>query len=374
MTRERSARQWILVPLICGLLGFLFAIRQYLLMLQKNEPILFIQSLSDQLSYWLLWAIFSPLIFWLGCKFPFQKPGWLHNLFVHLAAAALIAVAHPVLYLLLSLNLDGWQSSPPVPLDSSVFYQIWTVSLIPGVIFYWLILAVNLAFDYQRRYRDETLKAAELHAQLAQAQLAALKMQLHPHFLFNALHSITALVLKKDDRTAVRMISRLSDLLRRALEDSEAQQIPLKREIEFLRLYLEIEQTRFADRLTVEMRIDPETLDAQVPNLILQPLVENAVRHGFAASSAASRIEICAARLDGKLRLEVSDDGRGLPVGWDGESTGIGIKNTRERLAQLYGAQHEFEVCNNKNGGVTATLWLPYQCESENQKNILEAL
>ncbi len=352
----------------------MFAIRQYLLMLQKNEPILFIQSLSDQLSYWLLWAIFSPLIFWLGCKFPFQKPGWLHNLFVHLAAAALIAVAHPVLYLLLSLNLDGWQSSPPVPLDSSVFYQIWTVSLIPGVIFYWLILAVNLAFDYQRRYRDETLKAAELHAQLAQAQLAALKMQLHPHFLFNALHSITALVLKKDDRTAVRMISRLSDLLRRALEDSEAQQIPLKREIEFLRLYLEIEQTRFADRLTVEMRIDPETLDAQVPNLILQPLVENAVRHGFAASSAASRIEICAARLDGKLRLEVSDDGRGLPVGWDGESTGIGIKNTRERLAQLYGAQHEFEVCNNKNGGVTATLWLPYQCESENQKNILEAL
>lgn len=351
----------------------MFAIRQYLLMLQKSEPIFFVQGLCDQLSYWLLWAFFSPFIFWLGRRFTFQRQGWLRSLFIHLAAAALIAIAHPVLYLLLSLRLNGWQSSPPVALDSSAFYQIWTVSLIPGVIFYWLILAINLAFDYQRRYRAETLKASELHARLAEAQLAALRMQLHPHFLFNALHSITALVLKKDDRTAVRMINRLSDLLRRTLENSEAQQIPLKREIEFLRLYLEIEQTRFADRLTVEMRIEPETLDAQVPNLILQPLVENAVRHGFAASSTASRIEICAARCDGNLRLEVRDDGCGLPAGWDESVTGIGIKNTRDRLMQLYGAQHDFRLCNNKNGGVTATIRLPYQLESENQKEILEA-
>lgn len=162
-------------------------------------------------------------------------------------------------------------------------------------------------------------------------------------------------------------------MLRRTLENADAQQISLKREIEFLRLYLEIEQTRFPDRLTIEMKIEPETLDAFVPNLILQPLVENAVRHGFAAHPDASRIAISAWRENGNLRLEVRDDGRGLPENWDEKSTGIGIKNTRERLSQLYGAEHNFQLCNNKNGGVTAMLLLPFRCETNNEIAILEA-
>src|SRR5262249_40591374 len=190
------------------------------------------------------------------------------------------------------------------------------------------------------------LKASQLEARLAQAQLQALKMQLHPHFLFNTLHAISALM-RKDVEEADRMITRLSDLLRLTLENVGAQEATLRQELEILGRYLEIEQRRFGDRLQVKMEIEPETLDARAPNLILQPLVENAIRHGIAPRSAPGLIEIRASRAGDKLELQVRDNGVGLPTDHrEPIKEGVGLANTRARLEQLYGAAYRFEVNN----------------------------
>jgi len=369
--RGRRRIQWLFVPAICGLLGFLFALRQYLLMLQQNNSIPWSQAFFDQLPYWLLWAAVSPVILWLADRIPIQRQRWLTGVAVHVPASALIALMHPVLYLLVSFGLEGWQSSKPPPFTSGAVRQELVFSLIPGVIFYWLILAVSLAFDYYGRYQEERVFALQLRAKLAEAQLQTLKMELHPHFLFNALHSVTALVLKREDRLAVQMISRLSELLRRTLEEAETQEVPLSHELDFLRLYLEIEATRFEDRLKVGMHIEPQTLEALVPNLVLQPLVENAVRHGIAAHSSASRIEIRSWREGEKLCLEVRDDGPGLP--WNPNDRqlleGVGLSNTRARLAHLYGAGSDFSLLNNECGGVSAKIILPYHLAAGSNGN-----
>jgi len=372
---QRRTVQRFFVPAICGLLGFLFSLRQYLLMLQKSEPITWSQAFFDQIPYWLLWAIISPLILWLDRRFPLQRQHWLRNLLVHIPASAVIGIVHPVLYLFASLWLNGRQSGQTAPLDGEMFRLILVFSLIPGIVFYWMILAISYAFNYYRQYQDERISTSQLRAQLAEARLHALKMQLHPHFLFNTLHSVTALVLKKDDRQAVRMINRLSALLRRTLDDADTQEVTLKQELEVLEIYLEIERIRFADRLTVEMHIDPQALNAQVPSWILQPLVENAVRHGIAPHCSASRIEIHAQRQNEKLRLEVRDDGQGLPENWAEDlqkgnlQKGIGLTNTRSRLAQLYGESYDFHLYNNEDGGASVTIDLPFRAKVEEYGN-----
>jgi two-component system, LytTR family, sensor kinase len=360
---QRRPIQPQFVPAICVLLGVLFALRQYLMMVQKGEPISWSQAFFDQLPYWVLWAILSPLILLLVRRFPIQRRNWVQSLPVHVLAAALLGLAQPLVYLLISLALDGWQSSKPAPLTKETFRTLLVFSLIPGMVFYGVILAINLAFNYYEESQQERLTASQLRAQLAEARLQALRMQLHPHFLFNTLHSITALVLKTDNRGAVRMIDRLSALLRHTLEDTETQEVPLRQELEFLKLYLDIESIRFEDRLEVQMHIDSQTLDAKVPNLLLQPLVENAVRHGIAQHSSAGRIEVNARRQDGRLCLEVRDDGPGLPKEWnDGTSRrGIGLKNTKDRLEQLYGEGYEFRLSNNEGGGASVMISFPYQ-------------
>src|SRR4029079_2186861 len=178
--------------------------------------------------------------------------------------------------------------------------------------------------------------------------LQALKMQLHPHFLFNTLNSISAL-LDEDVDAADQMLARLGDLLRMTLENSGAQEITLQEELEFLRCYLEIEQVRFNDRLTVDMKIEPATLDAQVPNLILQPIVENAIKHGIVSRIAPGRIEISAIRYGGSLKLQVRDNGPGLHPGEASSGRvkeGLGLANTRARLEQRYRHDHRFEMCD----------------------------
>jgi two-component system LytT family sensor kinase len=194
------------------------------------------------------------------------------------------------------------------------------------------------------------LKASQLQAQLAQSQLQALKMQLHPHFLFNTLHAISSLM-RRDVEAAERMIARLSDLLRLTLENVGAQETSLRQELEFLERYLEIEQTRFRDRLQVKMEIEPETLDARVPNLILQPLVENAVRHGVTPHAGPGLI-----------------NGAGLPDARRAQiKEGVGWANTRARLEQLYGADHLFDLSNRDEGGLVVSLTIPFRVEGKDK-------
>jgi signal transduction histidine kinase len=312
------------------------------------------------LGCWYFWPLLTPLILRLGRRFPLERGSLKRSLLVHLAASTILAAAHS-LQVVVSTQLfrpfdDMMRERPFWASYWGRFLSEYHLELIA----YGMIVGVGYAFDYYARYREREFRAAQLENQLAQAQLHALKMQLHPHFLFNTLNAIAGLVRDRKDKAAVRMIAGLSDLLRHTLENSGKQEIPLREELDFLELYLDIQQMRFSDRLTVRMEVAPETLNARVPNLILQPLVENAIRHGVAARVSSGLIAISARLVNGLLQLKVSDDGPGLKRDWRMEDgAGIGLSNTRERLKQLYGREHRFEVRNREGGGVEATLLIP---------------
>jgi LytS/YehU family sensor histidine kinase len=226
-----------------------------------------------------------------------------------------------------------------------------------AVITYWIVLAVLRGMDSRRRLRDERLRNAQLEAQLAQAQLQALRMQLQPHFLFNTLNAISALALA-DPLQARLMIARLSDFLRLTLEERHAPQVPLARELEFLACYLGIQQVRFQDRLSTELDVADDTLAAVVPNLILQPLVENALRHGLQDKPGAGTLRVSTRRDGDQLQLCVDDDGLGLPSADTAE--GIGLGNTRSRLHMLFGEAAQLELSAIPGGGTRAEVRLPY--------------
>src|SRR5262249_36077174 len=231
-----------------------------------------------------------------------------------------------------------------------------------GFAIYALVVGLNQAIDYYRLYRDRELLASNLESRLVQTQLEAMKMQLHPHFLFNALNSISVLM-RRDVELADRMLVQLSNLLRAMLTKNTAHEIKLRQELEVLGSFLEIEQVRFQDRLQVRMDIDPAALDSLVPQLFFQPLVENAIRHGIATRDGGGVINIHVERDDGQVLLRVQDNG----PGWDparGELVeGIGLSNTRSRLQHLYGAGGRFEVKNAEGGGLIAAAALPFHTE-----------
>ena len=225
------------------------------------------------------------------------------------------------------------------------------------------VLGVCYAIDYYRKYREREFRATQLEAQLAQAQLDSLRMQLHPHFLFNTLNGIVSLVRDNKNQAAVGMLVGLSDLLRHALEHSDEQEIELKDELEFIRLYLNIQQMRFSDRLQIETDIDPKTLKALVPNLLLQPLAENALKHGL-SRSGTGLIRITSHIDNGDLHVSVSDNGAGLPDQWQLKSSrGIGLANTIARLEQLYNGRHRLDIRNRDEGGVEVAIVIPFRTD-----------
>jgi sensor histidine kinase YesM len=312
-----------------------------------------------------IWALLTPAILWLGRRFPMERKNWPRR---------------AVLHLLLSLGVSfvqlAWESAvlphfgvfPTVMTTfGSTFVFLLLIGFHQGVAMYWTILVIQSGFRYYRGYQERErealrleLHAAELKTQLARAQLSALKMQLQPHFLFNTLNAIMVLVRQQKGRQAEEMLARLSDLLRCVLEDVEAQEVPLRRELEYLELYLSIEQVRFQDRLQVEISVDPAVLDAAVPHMGLQPIVENAIRYGIGRSSAAGKIRISACRVDQALEVTVGDDGPGLPPVDSAQGWGIGLSNTRARLDQLYGDSARLTVENGERGGAVATMVVPY--------------
>src|SRR5262249_867201 len=244
-----------------------------------------------------------------------------------------------------------------------LYTYLFLFNLPTGFMSYGTILLFSQLVDYYRRHQDEALKISRLKTELAearlrvaQAQLDALKMQLQPHFLFNTLNSISAL-LEEDPESADQMLARLGDFLRMTLQNSGAQELSLHEELEFLRCYLDIERVRFQDRLHVVFSIDPETLTARVPNLVLQPLVENAIKHGISKRAGAGVVEIAAQREGSTLLLKVSDDGPGEFQPATG--SGVGLANTRARLEQLYGSEHRFDFKQGDRGGFEVTLAIP---------------
>jgi sensor histidine kinase YesM len=335
----------------------------------NTNPVPWKWLLLEQMAIWYPIALLAPAIIWCGRRFRLERQTWLWILPVHLG----LTLAYDAAHTLISLPLFRLLETGSVVMPMATFLQFAVqriVARIPlSLLTYWMILGVGYAFEYYRRYREQQfqasrleLRASQLEARLVEAQLQALRMQLQPHFLFNTLHAVSALM-EDDIKAARRMIARLSELLRLTLEQSAQQEVSLEQELEALARYLEIEQIRFQDRLRVEMKIDPETLGARVPHLILQPLVENAIRHGIAPLSTAGWIKIGASRQNGMLELEVRDDGPGLPAGEAVFKEGIGLGNTRARLEQLYGREHRFEMSNAEGGGLLIRLAIPFQKE-----------
>ena len=315
-----------------------------------------------QLVVWYAWGLLTPIILGLGRRFPGERSSWLKGLAVHLPVSVIVAATHVAVATYLRMLIkpfDVWSNMDPFL--AQYWDELRRFFLFDFFVF-WAILGVGYAFDYHQRYRERESLASQLKAQLAQAQLESLKMQLHPHFLFNTLHTIAGLVRSNERHSAINMIAGLSDLLRHALESAEEQEVPLHEEVKFNELYLDIQKVRFSDRLTVRMEIAPETLDALVPNLLLQPLVENAIRHGISLNDSAGTIIISSRRAGDMLHISVCDDGPGLQSGWRmEESEGIGLANTSERLKHLYGTEQRFDLRNSENGGVTASLSIPFR-------------
>jgi two-component system, LytTR family, sensor kinase len=305
---------------------------------------------------WYLWAALTPAIIWLAHRFPFYPERWGRSLAVHLACNLLMSF----IVFMFTIPVFRWVS--PGAQERSIWFWIQGRANAYMILYfwiYWAILGSILSTQYYRQFRDRELKATRLEGKLAQAQLQVLKMQLHPHFLFNTLNAISAL-LHKDAESADVMIARLGELLRTTLENVGTQEIPLRQELEFIQPYLEIEKARLGDRLQVEMHIDPEAMDAAVPNLILQPIVENSIRHGIAPYTQKGRINIRACRENGALRMEVEDNGPGLSLEQQVNfRPGVGITNTRARLQQLYGLDHEFEMKNGDARGFVVKMIIP---------------
>jgi signal transduction histidine kinase len=344
-------RFWLFNLVAWTLIGAFFGTRSYALAVAQGRPLPDLRVLVSNLYDAYLWALFTPVIFVAAARFPFRRGAWRLPLAAHVGVASLVAIAGVAANLPVSSYL--W------PGETASFgrYLIGTFHF--NVQWYFVVVMVQHAIAYADRLRDRDVQAAQLETQLARAQLDALKMQIQPHFLFNTLHAVSELV-HEDADGADRMITRLGDLLRLTVDDA-AQEVPLRRELHFLAAYLEIERTRFHDRLTVEMEVDPETLDAMVPNLVLQPLVENAIRHGTAPHAARGVIHVRARRDGGTLRLEVRDNGGGLRPKSPGGREGVGLRNTRARLRQLYGAAGTLELCDGEAGGVRAAVSLPFR-------------
>jgi two-component system LytT family sensor kinase len=359
--RQISNFQWLLILAVAAFVVFIVGVTS--LYINLNLPHLLPKDINDSdwsWAFWAFWAVHTPLILILSRRFSFERRRLTKSLLIYLSVGIVWAMIVQGLALLALPVLHDSMSYTGVR-----FYRLarnWFGStFLPNLLMYWLVLSVNLIFLYYERYQKEMLKASTLDAQLSNARLQTLKMQLHPHFLFNTLHSISALVLKNENRDAVKMINRLSELLRLALDNIETQVVSLEDEIEFTRRYLEIEQIRFHDRLSVEWDVEPQTLEAEVPTLILQPLVENAMRHGVDSNPEESRIQIAARRQNDRLLIEVRDDGKDLEKisGHDG-AAGLGLKNTRARLSELYGEDYSFSLSRREGDWTIAQIVIPF--------------
>jgi hypothetical protein len=318
--------------------------------LSAGTPTNWREALGGRLLHGLIWGLLTPLVFALAARFDLSERRYrLRHLLAHAVASYGLTLAYRLAYAGVMAGagvLPGGFSWASVVANANNWVPI-----------YWMLLCIAYAVQFQERFRQGQLRAAQLETQLVQAQLHALKMQLQPHFLFNSLNAASALM-STDVKAARRMLAKLSQFLRLVLDSPEAQEVPLEQELHLTRLYLEIEQIRFPDRLAVHYDIAPDTLPALLPTLLLQPVVENAVRHGLAPRAGAGRLALCAHRQADRLLVQVQDDGQGASQPF---RRGIGLRNLEERLAALYGADYALEVVTAPGAGFGLHLSIPFR-------------
>jgi two-component system LytT family sensor kinase len=340
-------------------LGFFSAFAAfYFISTFTDKPAGFGLLLALNLTYWYSWACLTPGILCLTRRFTFDRNSWKVSIPVHIAGVivatslhvAMAVASQMAIYYAVGESLDTWLHEAQEMLFLNFDWEMMT---------YWTIVGVGTAIRYMNEARARELSALQLETRLVEARLHTLQSQMQPHFLFNTLNTISALM-HRDVDAADAMIARLSDLLRMSLHRVGVQEVPLKEELDFLSKYLEIEQTRFRDRLTVVFDVQADTLDALVPNLLLQPLVENAIKHGIGPRPTPGQIAV-RARINGAmLELDVQDNGVGLSAARLTDfNRGVGLSNTRSRLDHLYGSLHRFEFRQSAEGGLLVCIAIP---------------
>jgi two-component system, LytTR family, sensor kinase len=359
-----SRPSWLLAIVVCSAYSVFAALVSVwftgmtgvsLWSLEADATATFPYILSINLVLWGGWALFAPLVFWLGRRFRFDREGWRRAAAIHIPAALVVTSAH-----LLLVGSGRFMLQRAFGVEAAWWPTVWDAffrTLDFELPMYWVFVGGQHAIDYYRQSKARELRSAHLETRLMESQLQALQQQLHPHFLFNTLHAISSLVHRDPDKADL-MIERLSDLLRITLRKVGVQEVELAEELEYLTAYLDIEQIHFGDRLRIEYRIDAAAMDVMVPTLILQPLVENAIRHGLEPMVRAGTLTIEAQADGDTLWLRVRDDGAGLPKSWT-RREGVGLTNTRSRLDRLYGESAAITVRDNAGGGVRVDIYLP---------------
>ena len=349
-------------------LGLFEGLKGFVASRLRGHPLGWPDLLIQNMPWWYGWALLAPLILWLGARFPLIGEGrrWAPNAVLHILAATIAAGLH------LAMVGTAFFYTVRVPLGTTslgAFLIQWQANfLVVNMLTYGVIIGVGYAVEYNRRYRESrvesarlSIEAAEARERVAEARLHALRMELNPHFLFNTLNAVSGLVRRGDDARAVNTISLLGDLLRATLDRTSAPVVPLGEELAILQRYVDLERVRLGDRLEVQIDVPLELHGALVPSLALQPLVENAIRHGIAPRPGPGCVSVRGRRDGDRLTLEVCDTGRGLNAASGTATPGIGLSNTSARLEQLYGSAAGLSLEDSAHGGAIAKIWLPYQ-------------
>jgi signal transduction histidine kinase len=356
---RRWTRVWAVAFVLWTILAFLSAAGAHVYTASMGSPESWAQLLAWNITISFVWSLLTPPIYALARRFTFERGNWQRILPLHLAASIAITFAAACVIVWLEPFVT-WTPEAHIPFVAHVLSRAFM-----DFQRYWYILLITQAIGYYAKYRERELESSQLEAQLAHAQLEVLKIQLEPHFLFNTLNSIAALA-RNDGPAAEHMTLQLADLLRFSLDAMGVHEVPLSRELTMLQKYIDIQQTRFQDRLQVEMDIAPGTLSALLPNMILQPLVENAIRHGIGPRRAPGHIRIRSRQVFDELWMEICDNGLGLTCfGGVVPPEGVGLRNTRGRLQQLYNHDHRLTLEDAPGGGCIVKIHIPFRTCTE---------
>jgi two-component system LytT family sensor kinase len=344
---------WLGIAVICTVQDMMVMQRGHM---HLSQPRLFVTLIVS----WLVWVLATPTVLRLGRRFPPVRLRPISTWAIHLGVCGAIGLLSAAWEALVEEVLNPLLKSPSAGPYHTLLLKTFYNELFLYLIVYTGLLASSYILDSRQRLVRQQIEAARLNEQFSKAQLDALRRQIEPHFLFNALHAVAGLVREKRNDAAVNMIAGLSDFLRRVVDTSGRHEVPLGEEVQFLQKYLDIQKVRFADRLQLSVDVPRELFAAQVPSLILQPLVENAIKHGISKRVSGGRVRIAALRADGWLTLRVYNDGPGLPADWDKSQSGIGIANLRGRLRAMFGEAYQFSL-QNQADGVEVQVSVPFR-------------
>ena len=372
VSNRKALYGWGLVFIFWTLIGFSATIQTYIHYSihidEKNEGFSWFHYLIEVLPPWYYWALITPIIFWISRKFPFErKQSVLLTFLIHLFISVILTIPY------LGIAAFFYRISIDLPVTLTGIWQSTLSRIVSrfnfALLTYWAVLGFGFALDYYKQLQKREIQSAkielELENQLITAKLDVLKMQLHPHFLFNTLNSVSG-IMGNNLKGARRMLANLSELLRFNLESSTQQTISLKKEVELLNFYLDIERERFKDNLDVKISVQEETWKYKVPQFILQPLVENAIKHGISNADTKGVIKIDVFKEKEYLAIQIKDNGKGFPKKL---KQGIGLRNTIKRLEKLYKVNYEFDLKATKTEGTIVSLKIPLKTAKYNKNN-----